>query len=57
MIWIGNEAGNMNRFCTSVAKNAISTQSLLRREFTRDEWNYYIGESVPYRTFMKGGGK
>ena len=57
MIWIGNEAGNMNRFCTSVAKNALSTQSLLRREFTRDEWNYYIGESVPYRTFMKGGGK
>ncbi len=57
MIWIGNEAGNMNRFCTSVTKNALATQALLRREFTQDEWNYYIGKSVPYRTFMKGGGK
>ena len=57
MIWIGNEAGGMNRFCTSVNKNAIATQALLRREFTQDEWNYYIGKSVPYRTFMKGGGK
>ncbi len=57
MIWIGNEAGKMNRFCTSVSKNAIATQALLNREFTQDEWNYYIGKSVPYRTFMKGGGK
>ena len=57
MIWIGNEAGGLNRFCTSVTKNANATQSLLRREFTQDEWNYYIGKSVPYRTFMKGGKK
>ena len=53
MIWIGNEAGKMNRFCTSATKNAIATQALLNREFTKDEWNYYIGKSVPYRTFMK----
>lgn len=53
MIWIGNEAGKMNRFCTSASKNANATQALLSREFTKDEWNYYIGKSVPYRTFMK----
>ena len=55
MIWIGNEAGKVNRFCISASKNALATQSLLRREFTQDEWNYYIGKSVPYRKFMKGG--
>ena len=53
MIWIGNEAGSVNRFCTSASKNADATKALLRREFTMDEWNYYIGKSVPYRTFMK----
>ena len=53
MIWIGNEAGKVNRFCISASKNALATQALLRREFTQDEWNYYIGKSVPYRTFKK----
>ena len=53
MIWIGNEAGGVNRFCTSASKNAEATKALLRRDFTMDEWNYYIGTSVPYRTFMK----
>lgn len=57
MIWIGNEGGEISRFCTSTTKNAIATQNLLRREFTQEEWEYYIGKSVPYRTFMKGGSK
>lgn len=57
MIWIGNEGGEISRFCTSTVKNAIATQKLLRREFTQEEWEYYIGKSVPYRTFMKGGSK
>lgn len=56
-IWIGNEGGEISRFCISTAKNAIATQKLLRREFTQDEWEYYVGKSVPYRTFMKGGSK
>lgn len=57
MIWIGNEAGGLSRFCISAAQNALATRNLLRREFTKDEWNFYVGESVPFRTFMKGGGR
>lgn len=55
MIWIGSEGGKITRFCTSTAKNAEAIKSQLHREFSPLEWNYYIGPSVPYRTFKKGG--
>ena len=51
-IVIGHEGGEISRFCLSVLDNARYTEEKLRREFTQEEWDYYIGNTVPYRTFM-----
>ena len=51
VIWVGNEGGNVNKFCFSVFKNASATQALISREFTTAEWQFYIGDAVKYRTF------
>ena len=29
-------------------------QKKIKRNFTTDEWNYYIGQNVPYEPFIKG---
>lgn len=54
IMWIGTANGFMPRFCIDIAQNAEATRSLLEREFTDEEWNYYIGKSVPRVNFMKG---
>lgn len=56
-IWLGCDGGGLSRFCISAERNAASTQSLLSREFTQNEWDFYLGRNVPYRTFMKGGSR
>ena len=29
----------------------------LKRDFTTDEWNYYIGKNVPFESFLSAKGK
>ena len=29
----------------------------LKRNFTKDEWNYYFGENIPYESFISTKGK
>jgi len=29
----------------------------LKRDFTKDEWNYFIGEKIPYESFISTKGK
>lgn len=48
---IGMEGGDIQRVTVSPKKNAESTHSNITREFTNDEWRYYIGKDVPYKTF------
>ncbi len=52
VIWVGNEGGNVNRFCYSVEKNAVSTHRLLKREFTDAEWRHFAGQRVPRMNFL-----
>lgn len=52
-MWIGTANGFMPRFCIDMATNAEATRSQLEREFTDEEWNYYIGNAVPKVDFMK----
>lgn len=49
---VGMEGGDIRSVSVSVEKNAESTRRAITREFTKDEWRYYIGKEVPYRTFM-----
>ena len=51
-MWIGIKGGQIQHFSYSIQGNAMATHSLLRREFTPEEWNYYIGPAIPYRTFI-----
>jgi hypothetical protein len=29
----------------------------LKRDLTREEWNYFIGRNVPYESFTQNNGK
>lgn len=53
MIWVGNADGHVNRYCINPTMNAQSTQALITKDFTKAEWDRYIGPLVPYRSFMK----
>jgi hypothetical protein len=30
----------------------LKLKSLLKRNLTREEWNFYIGQNIPYETFI-----
>lgn len=35
-----------------VAEMAKRVKANLKRNLTREEWNYYIGKNIPYETFI-----
>lgn len=49
---IGLADGSLHLLNISAKSNAERTRSKITREFTPDEWNYYIGNAVEYKTFM-----
>lgn len=51
-MWLGIADGEIQHLNYSAKKNAAITHQLLRREFTPEEWDYYIGPTIPYRTFI-----
>ena len=51
-IWIGDESGAISRVMISPDKMAERIQKNLKRDFSEDEWNYYIGNNVPRRRLM-----
>ena len=52
-IWTGDQNGALTRTIISASMMAAKVRSSLSREFTRDEWNYYIGAGIPYETYRK----
>ena len=51
VIYVGDESGTVSRFIISTDAMARQIQKALKRDFTDDEWNYYIGNNVPRVTF------
>lgn len=51
-LWLGTANGYILNFCVDMKRNANANRQLLEREFTDEEWNYYIGKSVPKQQFM-----
>ena len=51
--WIGDYNGNLSEVLLSVPEMAERISRKLKRDFTREEWNYYIGSNVPYESFKK----
>ena len=50
-LWTCDQKGNVTRSLISVSAMAQVAKSQLTRDFTQEEWNYYIGSNVPYESF------
>ena len=55
--WIGDQNGNLTEALLSVPMMVDRVKKKLNRDFTTDEWNYYIGKNVPYESFLTTRGK
>lgn len=51
-IWTGDQNGNLTETMIDVTDMANKVKARLKRNLTRDEWNYYIGKNIPYETFV-----
>lgn len=50
-IWTGDQYGNLSEGLIDISEMARNLKASLKRDLTREEWNYYIGRSIPYETF------
>ena len=55
--WLGDVKGNLMAVNISVPKMVDVIKNKIKRNMTTDEWNYYIGQNVPYETFVGTKGK
>lgn len=55
--WMGDAQGNLIAFNISIPIMVDTIRKKLKRDFTKDEWNYYIGKDVPYESFLDTHGK
>ena len=51
-VWTGSRDGNLSEALISIPMMVDKVQKTLKRNFTPSEWNYYIGNKVPYETFV-----
>jgi hypothetical protein len=51
--WLGDQNGNLTEALLSVPMMVERISKGLKRNFTTEEWNYYIGRNVPYESFIK----
>ena len=56
-LWLGDQKGNLSEILISVPIMVERIKQKLRRDFTKAEWNYYIGEQIPYESFRQSKGK
>ena len=50
-IWTGDQNGNLMETLISVPLMARQIKGSLKRNFTPEEWAYYIGNNIPYEPF------
>ena len=55
--WVGDQNGNLTEALLSVPMMVDMLKKKLTRNFTQEEWDYYIGKNVPYETFVTESGK
>ena len=47
-IWTGDEKGVVTEYLISLPKIAQRLRQNVRRNFTQEEWNYYVGKGIQY---------
>lgn len=52
-LWASTAYGSVVEHLISVNAMANRVRRHLKRDFTTDEWDYYIGSNIPFRSFMK----
>ena len=57
LLWLGDQKGNLSQVLISVPMMVGRIKHKLKRDFTQKEWNYYIGEQIPYESFLSKKGK
>lgn len=53
-IWTGEANGILTEYLISLPLIEQRIRQNLRRNFTQEEWNYYIGKGIPYREVRSG---
>ena len=48
-IWTGEYNGTVNEYLISLPKIAQRLRQNVKRNFTQEEWDYYVGRGIPYR--------
>lgn len=48
-IWTADQNGNLTETLIDPYIMAEKIHDKLKREFTREEWNYYVGKEIPFR--------
>lgn len=51
MLFAGDENGNLYRMCVSPDRMAANIKKNLPRNFTREEWAYYMGNQLPFEVY------
>lgn len=52
-IWTGEHNGAITEYLISLPKIAQRLRQNVKRNFTKEEWNYYVGKGIPYRELIK----
>ena len=52
-LWLGDFKGNLTEVNLSIPLMVQAIRKRIKRNFTRDEWNSYIGVDVPYEKFVE----
>ncbi len=50
--WLGDLKGNLKAVNISVPEMIKEVCKRIKRDFTREEWNYFIGQNVPYESLL-----
>ena len=48
-IWTGEKNGTVSQYLVSLPKIAQRLRQNVKRNFTQEEWNYYVGKGIPYK--------
>ena len=51
-IWTSEYSGSVNEHLISLPMIAQYIRQKVKRDFTPEEWNYYVGKEIPYRRFL-----
>jgi hypothetical protein len=51
-VWCGDQVGTLTESLISVPMMRQMLKKKLKRNLTRQEWDYYIGRNIPYEPFI-----